>query len=306
LARTRTVVFDKTGTLTTGKFRLTNFTVMEGELSEAQRILVALEQNSSHPIARAAVEHLQPGLSGSPAITFVKIQEDKGIGINGWDEAGNIYSAGSHTMAQHITQDDTHSIYILKNNRLIGTVDIQDEVKPDAAETVKRLRAMGCRVLLLSGDRTEVCNVVATATGIEDVHGKKSPAEKMDIIRRLSEEGPTVMVGDGINDAPALACATVGVSISGSTDVAMQSAKVILLRQEELSSLPDALSVARQTYLTIRQNLFWAFLYNVVAIPFAAAGYLSPMIGALSMAFSDVIVIGNSLRLNFKRIDNRH
>ncbi|MFM2207145.1 MAG: hypothetical protein RL213_1120 [Bacteroidota bacterium] len=305
LARTKTVVFDKTGTLTNGKFRLVRFNVTEGDEQELRRILLALEKNSSHPIAKAAVEILQAESNDVPPLVFNKVQEDKGIGINGWDAEGHLFSAGSFVMAQHLTKDDSHGIYVLKDNRLIGTVDIEDDIKPDAGQTVSALRKAGIRVVLLSGDRREICESVARQTGIDEIYFRKSPAEKTEIVRRLSAESPTVMVGDGINDAPALARASVGVSLSGATDVAMQSAKVVLLRQDETGALLSALSIARHTYTTIRQNLFWAFLYNVVAIPFAAAGFLSPMIGALSMAFSDVVVIGNSLRLNIKRIDNR-
>jgi Cu+-exporting ATPase len=305
LAGVKTVVFDKTGTLTTGRFRMVRFNVIEGDEQELRRILLSLEKNSSHPIAKAVVERLQEESGDNLPLVLTKIQEDKGIGINGWDADGRLYSAGSYTMAQHLTQDDTHGIYVLKDNRLVGIIDIEDDVKPDAAHTVSALRKAGIRVVLLSGDRREVCEAVARQTGIDEVHFRKSPGDKTEIVRKLSAEGPTAMVGDGINDAPALARASVGISLGGATDVAMDSAKVVLLRPEETTLLLNAISISRHTYSTIRQNLFWAFLYNVLAIPFAAAGYLSPMIGALSMAFSDVIVIGNSLRLNVKKIDNR-
>ncbi|MBP7437776.1 MAG: HAD-IC family P-type ATPase, partial [Bacteroidia bacterium] len=137
---------------------------------------------------------------------------------------------------------------------------------------------------------------------IEEGFAEQHPREKLEIIGKLSAEAPTAMVGDGINDAPALAKAGVGISLSEATQVAIQSSQVILLRSDDLRNLLDALEVSRLTYRTIRQNLFWAFLYNVVAIPIAAAGYLSPMLGALSMAFSDVIVVGNSLRLRTRKI----
>jgi Cu+-exporting ATPase len=305
LSGVKTVVFDKTGTLTTGRFRLVRFNAMEGTESDLKKLLLALERNSSHPIARSAVQAMQPEFGSETLPTFVKIQEDKGIGINAWDAEGHLFSAGSFTMARHLTDDGTHGIYLLKDNRLIGTVDIEDDLKSDAAATVTALKSGGIRVVLVSGDRQDVCENVAAAVGITEVYSRQLPGEKLELIRKFSAEGSTVMVGDGINDAPALARATVGVSISRATDVAMQSANVILLRSDELKQLISAIAVSRATYSTIRQNLFWAFLYNVIAIPFAAAGYLSPMIGALSMAFSDVIVIGNSIRLGIKRIDNR-
>ena len=128
------------------------------------------------------------------------------------------------------------------------------------------------------------------------------PHEKMALIAELSAKENTIMVGDGINDAPSLAKATVGISLSNASEVAVQAAQVILIHENELTLLPKAISISKTTYQTIKQNLFWAFFYNVLAIPLAAAGYLSPMIGALSMAFSDIIVIGNSLRLNFRNI----
>jgi Cu+-exporting ATPase len=166
---------------------------------------------------------------------------------------------------------------------------------------VAELKKMGLIPVLLSGDRQGRCEKVAKAIGIDEVHGEKLPAEKLNVIDIYRKKGETIMVGDGINDAPALTRADVGVSMNESSQVAIQSAKVILLNGD-LFSLVKFLQISRHTLITIKQNLFWAFAYNIVAIPIAAFGFLSPMIGALAMAFSDVVVIGNSLRLKAKRI----
>jgi Cu+-exporting ATPase len=160
---------------------------------------------------------------------------------------------------------------------------------------------MGVVPVLLSGDKQSRCEKVAKAIGINEVHGEKLPSEKLAVIDVYKNKGETVMVGDGINDAPALTQADIGVSMNDSSQVAIQSAKVILLNTD-LFSLVKFLQISRHTLLTIKQNLFWAFAYNIIAIPIAAMGFLSPMIGALAMAFSDVVVIGNSLRLKVKKI----
>lgn len=302
LAHAKTVVFDKTGTLTTGEFRIEKINLVDGNEDEVRNIVYQLELNSSHPIATSLVKELKSDEVGENKIVLTKIQEDKGIGINGWDNQENIYSVGSYLMAKHLTDDAHHAVYVLKNNKLIATIDLTDEIKPDAKKVVDALKNSGIRVVILSGDREASCKKVAQQLGIEEYYAQQLPADKMKRLKELSSAGVTVMIGDGINDAPALATATVGISLSNATDVAMQSASVILLNHRELNSLLRALSIGKMTYTTIRQNLFWAFFYNIIAIPFAAAGYLSPMIGALSMALSDVMVIGNSLRLNIRTI----
>ncbi len=303
LAGIRTVVFDKTGTLTTGNFRIEKINVLQGSIQELKEVLHALESRSSHPIGRSIVRALeQEGFRSGNTLEWERIEEDKGIGINGWTRQGDLYSIGSFRMVQHFHADLGHSIYVLKNNQLLATADLSDEIKTGAHETVQTLKRKGVRVVLVSGDKADACKLVAASLGIEEVFAEQHPREKLEIIGKLSAEAPTAMVGDGINDAPALAKAGVGISLSDATQVAIQSSQVILLRSDDLRNLLDALEVSRLTYRTIRQNLFWAFLYNVVAIPIAAAGYLSPMLGALSMAFSDVIVVGNSLRLRTRKI----
>ena len=222
--------------------------------------------------------------------------------MNVTDETGNIFSVGSFQIVKHFYDDLQHSIYVLKNNKLIGTIDIEDEIKNDVKELISKLKEKGIKSVLVSGDKKERCLNVAEKCGIENVFFEKLPSQKSEIISQLMQEGKVAMLGDGINDAPALAQASVGISISDSSDIAIQSAQIILLDKKEMMILFRAITISQLTYQTIKQNLFWAFFYNVIAIPIAALGMLNPMIGALSMAFSDVIVIGNSLRLKSRKI----
>jgi len=296
----RTVVFDKTGTLTTGRFTIKEMNVLSGDEAMAKTILYSLEKHSSHPIATSvtgALREYEPS-----AIHWKSMSEDKGIGVNAWDMDGHVYSAGSYLVARHLTPESGHAIYVLKDNVLIATVDLGDEIKPGVKAVISRLKEMNIHPVMVSGDRKAVCERVAAEVGISEVYSEQLPEQKLERIERFSATSFTAMVGDGINDAPALARATVGVSLSDATQVAIQSSQVILVPGNDLNQLIQAIRVSRHTLLTIKQNLFWALAYNVVAIPMAAVGMLSPMIGAFSMAFSDVVVIGNSLRLKTKKI----
>jgi Cu+-exporting ATPase len=167
---------------------------------------------------------------------------------------------------------------------------------------VQWLQTKGQRVILLSGDREEACRRLAGMLGIRDVFAEQTPEQKLAVITRLRAEAPTALVGDGINDAPALAKATVGISMSEASQLAMQTADVVLMGHG-LARLPAALELGRHTFATIRQNLFWAFSYNIVAIPLAAVGWLSPTLAALVMGFSDVVLAFNSLRLFVKKVE---
>ena len=180
---------------------------------------------------------------------------------------------------------------------------VGDQLKSDAAETVAALRGMGITPWLVTGDSSEVAASVATTVGIDAAHvvSHALPETKLEIVERMKSEGRTVlMIGDGINDAPSLETADIGISFGDATSVAMNAADVVILGQGELKLVVTAIEKGKMTLRTIRQNLFWAFAYNLVAIPIAAAGFLSPMVAALSMAFSDVVVIGNSLRIRLK------
>jgi P-type Cu+ transporter len=292
------IIFDKTGTLTTGKFRVKNLEAMGGKSQQSLvALLYSLEKHSSHPIAKSIVKEFK----GTEPIRFEKVEEEKGIGISAWDKDGNLYKAGSYDMVRALTSDHSHNIYITMNDRLIGWVDIEDEIKPEARETIDYLNSLGIKPVLLSGDREHKCREIAAKLGIDEIYFEKKPDEKLQIVDRLSSEARVAMVGDGINDAPALAKAFVGISMSNATQVAVKSADVVLLKGN-LSLLSKAIASSKITRRTIKENLFWAFFYNVMAIPLAVFGLLSPIIAAAAMALSDVIVVLNSLRLKKRKI----
>ena len=290
------IVFDKTGTLTTGKFHINKIKAEQGTSIENIRgIITAIEERSNHPIARSLVDELK-GLPQQKLI-IKTISEEKGLGMRAEDVEGNHYFLGLGKA--NIDSDFNISLY--KNQALLAQIEIDDDIKPQAADLIGSLRKMGIIPVLLSGDKKSRCIKVAKAIGINEIHSEKLPAEKLTVIDIYKKKGQTIMVGDGINDAPALTKADVGVSMNDSSQVAIQSAKVILLNTD-LYSLVKFLQISKHTLITIKQNLFWAFAYNIIAIPIAALGFLNPMFGAFTMAFSDVVVIGNSLRLKIKKI----
>ena len=184
---------------------------------------------------------------------------------------------------------------------MLGWIDAKDEIRPEAKQVITWLQARDISIVMLTGDQEEKSAAVAKELGISKVFAGQSPLQKLEKIAALNKEMPTAMVGDGINDAPALAKATLGISLSDASQVAMQSADVILMNYG-LKNLPEALGLGRHTYMTIKQNLFWAFAYNIVAIPIAAFGLLTPTFSALAMGFSDVVLAANSLRLFIKKV----
>ena len=309
----RQVVFDKTGTLTTGGFVIKQFQARgEGfqqlsgndatvEAEERNSLLkkwaFSLEKYSNHPLAVAVTREWK----GKEELRWNNIEEIKGIGMRGIDKQGDEYMAGSYELVKEQTTDDTHNIYIIKNGIWVGWIDLADEVRPEAAQVMHQLRQAGYKTILLSGDRNVKCQQLAEELGIEEWYGEQRPEQKLDRIAALNAIAPVAMVGDGINDAPALAKATIGISVGHAAQIAMQSAHIVLMNNG-LKNLPLALGVGKATYQTIRQNLFWAFAYNIIAIPMAAVGMLSPALSALAMGFSDVVLGINSVRLLTRKI----
>jgi Cu+-exporting ATPase len=297
VAHTKYVVFDKTGTLTTGKFSINDIKA-EGDtsLEQTRGVIVAIEERSNHPIAKSLVE----GLKALPQTKLILLsaKEEKGLGMRAEDVEGNHYFLGSGKSAD----ESGFNLSLYKNQKLMAQIAIDDEVKPDAAALIAKLKKMNIIPVLLSGDKENRCLKVAGLIGIDEVHAEKLPDEKLAVIDIYKQKGKTIMIGDGINDAPAITKADVGVSMNDASQVAIQSARVILLNTD-LHSVIKFLQISKHTLITIKQNLFWAFAYNIIAIPIAALGFLNPMIGAFAMAFSDVVVIGNSLRLKAKKLD---
>jgi Cu+-exporting ATPase len=293
----KTVVFDKTGTLTKGQFTITGFQSIGLPEDEFKRIVFSLEKYSNHPIAQVITNNWKI----NNAIAWKKIEEIKGVGMSGEDAEKNIYQLGTHTPDATISTEHVHSAYLLKNNVLIGWLDMEDEIREESKQVISYLHSRNIKTILLSGDAYERCKKVADAVGIDEVYAQKKPEEKLQVIEQLNNTHPTAMVGDGINDAPALAKATIGISMSDASHLAMQTAQVVLMNKG-IQHLPLALGLGKHTFTTIKQNLFWAFIYNIVAIPIAAVGLLHPGIAALAMGFSDVVLAVNSVRLNFKKV----
>lgn len=311
------VVFDKTGTLTTGKFVISDFKILSDVKRETlvsnpeashisrltshdefKRIAFSLEKYSNHPIAKSIAGEWRK----KEEIRWNEIEEVKGLGMKATDKEGNKYWAGSYKVAEQLTKEDRHNAYIIKNDELIGWIDVKDQIRPEARSVIDYLHSKNIKTILLSGDRRAKCEELAAELNIDVVIAEQTPEQKLQKIAELNSATPTAMVGDGINDAPALAKATIGISMSEASQIAVQSAQVVLMNHG-LKKMPMALGLGKHTYITIKQNLFWAFAYNIVAIPVAALGFLTPTFGALVMGLSDVVLAINSVRLFVKKVE---
>ncbi len=292
----KTVVFDKTGTLTKGNLTIAAFE-HSAEITEAdfKRIIFSMEKFSNHPIAKAITEQWK---INNPVL-FKKVEEIKGAGIKAETAEGDIYQLG--TASDQLSTNNYHTAYLKKNSVVMGWFDMDDEIREEAKAVVNYLHSKQIKTVLLSGDSLERCKKVADALGIDELHAQKTPEEKLAIIESINKTAPVAMIGDGINDAPALAKATIGISLSDASQLAMQTAQVVLMNKG-IQNLPLALGLGKHTFSTIKGNLFWAFIYNVVAIPIAALGFLQPGIAALAMGFSDVVLAINSIRLNYRKV----
>lgn len=297
VANTKYVLFDKTGTLTTGKFSIKEIKVEEGfNIEQIRGVISAIEERSNHPIAKSFVSELQA--YPQQKIILRTAKEEKGLGMRAEDVDGNNYFLGS---AKHKTPDH-FNLTLYRNQVRMAQIAVDDTIKPNAANLIAQLKKAGIVPVLVSGDKALRCSALAATLGIKEVHGEMLPEDKLKVVDMYRKKGKTIMIGDGINDAPALTQADVGVSMNDASHIAIQSAKVILLNTD-LQSVVTFLQISKHTLITIKQNLFWAFAYNIIAIPIAALGFLNPMVGAFAMAFSDVIVIGNSLRLKIKKVN---
>ena len=296
IASIKRVVFDKTGTLTNGDFVIKELNIIEGQKQEIKNIIYSLENYSNHPIAKSLCKILKTEAKEMPVDD---LKENKGVGIKATIN-NNKYHIGSFKIRKNLPKG--YDIYLLKNDKLIASIILEDQLKNDIKNVINNLLSHGYYCAILSGDKNSTCKSIANKLGIEEVYSEYLPEDKLKKIKELRSIYPTAMVGDGINDAPALSESTVGISLSKATQIAINSANVVLLNNNNLNQLPKTLSIAKHTLITIKQNLFWAFSYNIIAIPIAMLGLLNPMQAALFMAFSDIIVIGNSIRLRYKKI----
>ena len=294
MASIKNIAFDKTGTITTGNFKILDLNIIDGNEDEIKNIIYNIEKHSSHPIANSLINELK---DYSKKLNIKNIDETNGLGITAQIN-NDIYFIGKEVSSNQKRKFD---VYLKKNDSIIATINLKDEIKDETQEIINNLKEE-YTTSLISGDRKEKCDELNKTLLFDKVFSNQSPEDKLKIIEKLNKENNTLMVGDGINDAPALSKATLGVSLGNASQIAIQSSEIILLNNENLKQLPKALTISKHTLLTIKQNLFWAFSYNIIAIPIACFGYLNPMWAALFMAFSDVIVIGNSIRLKFKRI----
>jgi Cu+-exporting ATPase len=310
--RLDTVVIDKTGTLTEGQMTLAGVQAAPGiERATLLRLAGAVELASEHPVARAIAAAARRQLGELPEVqSFLALP---GSGARGVVDGHELYVGRPHDGAGDGAREALagglaercgewehlgHTVVVVRRDReLIGALALADRIRPSAAPAVQRLKALGLRCVLVSGDNETTARAVAASVGISEVLAGALPTEKIAIIRRMQQQGACVaMLGDGVNDAPALAAADLGVAVGSGTDAAINAADVIIVR-EDLCVAPAAIALARRTLKTIRGNLAWAFLYNLAAIPIAASGLLDPLVAAGAMALSSSFVVWNSSRL---------
>jgi len=301
LASVNTVVFDKTGTLTTGKPTVRRIVAFE---ENAEQLMYSMAKQSQHPLSRAIVAYFEENKKMDSALQLENVKETPGLGVLATFR-GKTYSLGKPKRRQDVQQfihptDSTVALYDETDQVLLAVCALSDPVREDAAMAIEELKAMGIEPVLLSGDREEVVEAVATAVGIKTFKANALPEDKLDFIKRLKAEQPEsiiAMVGDGINDAPALRLADVGIAMGSGTDVAIESGDVVIYKTD-IGTIVKTVKIAKATAKKISQNLFWAFFYNLLALPLAMMGAIHPVIAEIAMAFSSVNVVTNSLRLN--------
>jgi Cu+-exporting ATPase len=306
----KTVIFDKTGTLTRGRPEVVDIVPLAGaNPAELLALAAAVEQSSEHPlgeaIVRAATQRQVAPPQGLSDFAYTPgrgvrarlAQEAVLLGNRRlMEESGVVLGEAERALAALESEGKT-TVLVARGNRLVGVLGIADPAKAEAAHVVEALHELGLRVMMLTGDTRPTAEAIARAVGIDEVIAEVLPQEKLEAIARLQKRGQVVaMVGDGVNDAPALAQADLGIALGSGSAVALESAD-IALPGDDLRGVVRAMQLSRRTVRIIKQNLVWAFIYNVVAIPVAALGWLNPMIAAAAMAFSSVFVVTNSLRL---------
>ena len=312
LGKADVFVFDKTGTVTTGKPAVTDIITYSLDKDELSMLAASLEKASEHPIAKAICENHK-----GDTVKAVNFTYTSGMGVSADINGKRITGGNSALMkvnridisptlddAERLAKQGKTPVFFACNNELCGIIAVADEIKPTSKEAIKALKSKGSEVVLLTGDNQKTATAIGNTAGVSRTVSDVMPADKSEFVKQLQEQGKTVvMVGDGINDSPALTQADVGIAIGNGTDIAIESADIVLMKSD-LSDVVKANAFSRKTLKNIRQNLFWAFFYNVIGIPIAAGLLfpfigitLSPMIGAAAMSLSSVFVVTNALRL---------
>lgn len=324
--RIKIMALDKTGTITGGDPKVTDIFTCKGvDKKELEEVAAAIESRSEHPLAKAISEHI-----GSTTMRISDFEEVPGGGVAAftWDDNNAIRIAGGNAefmkqnkvkeedieRLQKETAEFSHAgktpVYFCKGGRLLGVIALADSVREDSKDSIAKLREMGIKTVMLTGDKQKTAEAIAAEVGVDEVVAEVLPDGKEEVVRKLMEQGTTAMVGDGINDAPALTRADVGIAIGAGTDVALDAADVVLTGSS-IADAARAVKLGRATLRNIHENLFWAFFYNVLLIPLAAGAYtaifhgwtLSPMIAAAAMSLSSFCVCMNALRLNLVKLD---
>jgi len=313
--KVKTVILDKTGTVTTGKMKVTAVLPYEAEKNDLISVALSLESGSVHPIALAVMDY-----GSEKEILFVpaeEFQNHTGFGVSG-KVGGNVYRGGKKELldgfcgipqtsldeAQRLAGEGKTVLFFGSEDRFLGLIALSDTVKEDSAVAIGKMKEMGLNVILLTGDRKEAAETIGKEVGIEKVIAGVLPEEKETVVANLKKDGKVCMVGDGINDAPALTRADIGIAIGAGVDIAMDAAEIVLMKNS-LADIPKLIRLSRKTLKNIKENLFWAFCYNIIGIPLAAGAFipffgwsLTPMFGAAAMSFSSFFVVSNALRLN--------
>ena len=308
IGRCDTVLLDKTGTVTNGKPVVSDIYAF-GDYSEEQVISLAasVEKKSDHPIANAICEYADGnGIAYEESDNFMSYD---GLGVSAFAGGRTVkcgkYSFAGNPSSEEPSSDGRTGVYVGDGENVFGAIYLFDSVKTDSADAIRSIKKLGIEVYILTGDNKNAADIIAEETGVDGVFSGLMPAEKAEIVKRFRKDRKVVMVGDGINDAPALVSADVGVAIGAGTDIAIDSADIILINSS-LKDLARTVRLSRRTVLNIYENMFWAFIYNVLGIPLAAGVFgwtLSPMICAAAMSFSSVCVVTNALRLNLITIE---